>query len=477
MLDIAGFSEAILDLLTERQRIPNAVHANVRTKMAETGRQVDQVLMSLGLVEEGELINAIGAAMGMPVVMQPASAVVDHARFDRFDAEFWEERALMPVQSTGAKICLATSLPLSIENIREASFLLQEEVDVALCPAQPLRQAIRQLSDAEVSQSAEDIVENASEVSSSGAEDGATARGIEMLVADAVAAGASDIHLDASGNRLKARFRVDGILRPQGGLNSLDAQAVFARLKLIGGMNVTERRMPQDGSCRINHAGRAIELRLSTLPAQAGESMVCRVLDPKTTKRGWAELGFTPELAVNLRALIEQPHGLLVISGPTGSGKTTTLYTALRHLHDGTRKILTVEDPIEQTIDGVEQIQVNASLGLSFGRVLRTTLRHDPDVLMIGEIRDEETAEIACRAALVGRLVLATIHASTARLVRERFINLGVPEYLIDEVLLGVLSQRLRANRCAQCRGTGCSDCQDSGLSGRKPEAELWVPG
>jgi general secretion pathway protein E len=235
-------------------------------------------------------------------------------------------------------------------------------------------------------------------------------------------------------------------------------------------------RLPQDGSCQIRIAGRSIELRLSTLPTQDGESMVCRILDPKTLRKDWSALGFPEQILKGFLPIIERPSGLFVISGPTGSGKSTTLYAALRHLNDGTRKIMTVEDPIEQRIEGLVQVQVNAQIGLGFGTVLRTCLRHDPDVLMIGEIRDEETAEIACRAALVGRLVLATVHASSPKVARERFINLGIPAYLIDEVLLGVMSQALDPTSCAVCAGRGCDECANTGRSGREPSLELWVP-
>lgn len=479
MVEISNFSEVILDALVKQNRVSEGVHDAVLLQMNETGRDVDQVLLSLGAVEEADLIKVIGLVTGLLVVEQPSVGIVDDTRFAKFDTDFWAARNMAPVRTTGPKACIGLSLPLSSDHINEITFLLQEEVDLALCPSQALRQVIREVGNTGPHLPVDDmdeVVERSAAAAMTTTEDGATARGVELLVADAVTAGASDIHLDAIGNRLKARFRVNGVLRPQGGLRSLDAQAVLARLKLMAGMSVTERRLPQDGSCRVNHAGRTIELRLSSLPAQAGESMVCRVLDPKTTKLGWHDLGFPEDLTANLLSLVEQPHGLLIISGPTGSGKTTTLYTALRHLNDGTRKILTVEDPIEQTINGVEQVQVNAPLGLTFGRVLRTTLRHDPDVLMIGEIRDEETAEIACRAALIGRLVLATIHASTSDLVRERFVNLGVPRYLIDEVLLGVLSQRLEAILCEDCAGQGCGRCDNTGRLGRTANVELCIP-
>lgn len=470
MLKISDHADLILRLFAERHQLSDDIIEGLTSAAALQSVGIDHALMSSGLAEEQELLELIAQAMQIPLIKKLSSEVLYRDVFDNLGSEFWEERAMAPFIADDGDLYVGVSLPISDEHINEAAFLLHGKFKIALCESQTLRNAIRGIDESRAPQQQPET--KSPQLTRS--EDGAAAHAIDIIVADAVALCASDIHLDAIGNKLKTRFRVDGILRAQPSHKSIDASTVMARLKLMGGMSVTERRMPQDGSCRINHAGRTIELRLSTLPAYAGESLVCRLLDPKTTKRGWSDLGFPDDMAKAFVSLVERPHGLLVISGPTGSGKTTTIYTAIRHLNDGTRKILTVEDPIEQSIEGVEQVQVHAALGLTFSKVLRTTLRHDPDVLMIGEIRDEETAEIACRAALVGRLVMATIHASSARLVRERFINLGVPEYLIDEVLLGVLSQRLVPVDCKACGGAGCDQCSQTGRSGRQPEVKLW---
>ena len=468
---MSDHSDAILQLLAERHQVQQDITERLVREANENRTGIDHAIMSAGLCEEQDLMRLISQALQVPIIDTLTNDTITRETFEKLGAEFWTARDMAPFRAEDGDLYICLSLPINQEHLGEAAFLLRQDFKIALCAGQTLRNAIRGV-DADPAEDIQQPEENAPQLTR--AEDGVAAKGIDIIVADAVALGASDIHLDANGAKLKVRFRINGALRPQHNYKSLDAQTVIARLKLTGGMSVTERRMPQDGSCRINHAGRTIELRLSTLPTYTGESMVCRLLDPKTSKRGWADLGFPDATAIAFVSLVERPHGLLIISGPTGSGKTTTLYTAIRYLNDGTRKILTVEDPIEQAIDGVEQVQVNPALGLTFGKVLRTTLRHDPDVLMIGEIRDEETAEIACRAALVGRLVLATIHASTARLVRERFINLGVPEYLVDEVLLGVLSQRLVAVDCTACGGSGCDKCDHSGRSGRKPEVALW---
>jgi general secretion pathway protein E len=208
-------------------------------------------------------------------------------------------------------------------------------------------------------------------------------------------------------------------------------------------MNISERRLPQDGRIAQVISGRLIDFRVSSIPTQFGESIVCRILDPKSLQRGWKDLGFAQDVSNWIVEKIEQPSGLFLVTGPTGSGKTTTLYTALSHLNAPERKIITVEDPIEYSLPGIEQIQVHEEIGLTFARALRSILRQDPNVIMIGEIRDEETAAMACRAAMVGRMVLSTLHTNSAEGAYNRLMDLGVPRYLIDDVLHGVLAQEL----------------------------------
>jgi general secretion pathway protein E len=236
---------------------------------------------------------------------------------------------------------------------------------------------------------------------------------------------------------------VNGALTTQPVDGSLNPSSVLARVKVMASLNVSERRKPQDGRIGLMLHGRSIDIRVSTIPTSHGESIACRLLDPKSLKLGWSDLGFTDDVAQSIQGLIEQPHGLFLVTGPTGSGKTTTLYTALAHLNDEKQKILSVEDPVEYDLDGVDQVQVNEAVGMTFSKALRAFLRHDPNVIMIGEIRDEETAEIACRSALVGRLVLSTLHTNSPKEVVTRLQDLGVPKYILDSVLLGALGQKL----------------------------------
>ncbi|WP_420393375.1 GspE/PulE family protein [Acuticoccus sp.] len=246
-----------------------------------------------------------------------------------------------------------------------------------------------------------------------GASDGPVIKFVADRLNDAIAHGASDVHVSSDASGLSIRFRMNGVLLAQDRANAVSADAVIARLKVLSGMNVAERRRPQDGRMTVVVGGRVIDFRMSSVPTQHGESIVCRVLDPKAVRLGWDALGFDIDTQAAVRAIIEQPNGLFLATGPTGSGKTTTLTTALVHLNNGRRKIVTVEDPVEYQIAGIDQIQVQEEIGLTFASVLRSILRQDPNVIMVGEIRDGETAQIACRAALVGRLVLSTLHTSS----------------------------------------------------------------
>jgi general secretion pathway protein E len=303
--------------------------------------------------------------------------------------------------------------------------------------------------------------------------DGPVIRFVQEKLTDAVLQGASDVHVECTEDGYAVRFRLNGVLVPQRVDGALDALAVIARLKVMAGVNVAERRLPQDGRLETTIAGRKIDFRFSSLPTHFGESIVARVLDPKALRLGWDRLGFEAEVIARIKAILDRPSGLFLVTGPTGSGKTTTLYTAVGHLNQPKRKIVTVEDPVEYNLRGVQQVQVHEEIGLTFARVLRGVLRHDPNVILIGEIRDAETAEIAVRAAQVGRLVLSTLHTNSAAGALNRLVDLGVPEFLVRDVLRGVLGQELVLTPCPVCGGAGCKTCERTGVGGRRLRAEL----
>ena len=329
-------------------------------------------------------------------------------------------------------------------------------------------------------------------------EDAPVIRLINTLLAQALREGASDVHFEMFETRAIVRFRLDGQLRdviePKRGLHA----AMVSRIKVMAGLDIAEKRLPQDGRIALRIAGRPVDVRVSTLPTGHGERVVLRLLDKSAGRLDLETLGMRPETLGRLQHLLQQPHGILLVTGPTGSGKTTTLYAALSGMDSTKTNIMTVEDPIEYDLDGVGQTQINSRIDMTFARALRAILRHDPDVIMIGEIRDQETAQIAVQASLTGHLVLATLHTNDASSAITRLVDMGIEPFLLASSTIGVLAQRLARRLCPACRtayesdagemellgvtrpvtlyhATGCPDCSQTGYRGRTGLYELLV--
>jgi general secretion pathway protein E len=326
---------------------------------------------------------------------------------------------------------------------------------------------------------------------------------VNSTLYDALKAGASDIHLESTAGGLAVKYRIDGVLDRGTAINGTEtAEQVISRLKVLAELDIAERRVPQDGSFRVEAAGREIDLRVSIMPSIHGEDAVIRILDKRAMMASYGSLrletlGFDAASLVTLRGLAEEPHGMLLVTGPTGSGKTTTLYAALTEIHNGRDKIITIEDPVEYQLAGILQIPVNERKGLTFAKGLRSILRHDPDKIMVGEIRDRETAEIAVQSALTGHLVLTTVHANNVFDVFGRFTHMGIDPYAFVSALNGIWAQRLIRVSCPHCarpyqpdeaelarldispegfqfrRGEGCGDCRGTGYKGRRAIAEI----
>ncbi|MGI9335111.1 MAG: GspE/PulE family protein, partial [Gammaproteobacteria bacterium] len=314
---------------------------------------------------------------------------------------------------------------------------------------------------------------------------------------------ASDIHIEPFENRLKIRYRVDGVLRDVDAPPVSSAAAVISRIKVMANLDIAERRVPQDGRIKIRVEGREIDMRISTVPTMHGESVVMRLLDKSSLPLDFQVLGFEGKALSHLHRMLAHPHGIILVTGPTGSGKTTTLYAALHSLNTDDRKILTVEDPVEYQLEGINQIQIKDQVGLSFASALRAILRQDPDVIMIGEMRDLETARIAVQASLTGHLVFSTLHTNDSPSSVTRLLDMGVEDYMVTSTVVGVLAQRLVRTLCLKCaesyavlpevakelrldrysggqleglrlyRAKGCEDCEGSGYRGRTTIAEI----
>ena len=298
-------------------------------------------------------------------------------------------------------------------------------------------------------------------------------RMLNALLTQAARDGASDIHIEPYERHSVVRFRVDGALREVVQPNRALHAALISRLKIMAELDIAEKRLPQDGRISLRIGTRAVDVRVSTLPSAYGERAVLRLLDKSESKLTLEAVGMQGETLKRFLHLIEQPHGIILVTGPTGSGKTTTLYSALGKLDAASSNIMTVEDPIEYELAGIGQTQVNAKIDLDFAKALRAILRQDPDVIMIGEIRDFETAQIAIQASLTGHLVLATLHTNDAASAVTRLIDMGIEPFLLSSSLLGVLGQRLVRKLCKACSGVGCSQCADTGYSGRTGIFEL----
>ena len=298
-------------------------------------------------------------------------------------------------------------------------------------------------------------------------------RMLNALLTQAARDGASDIHIEPYERHSAVRFRVDGALREVVQPNRALHAALISRLKIMAELDISEKRLPQDGRISLRIGTRAVDVRVSTLPSAHGERAVLRLLDKSESKLSLPSVGMQGVVLQQFEKLIAQPHGIVLVTGPTGSGKTTTLYAALGKLDAAQTNIMTVEDPIEYELSGVGQTQVNAKIDLTFAKALRAILRQDPDVIMIGEIRDFETAQIAIQASLTGHLVLATLHTNDAASAVNRLIDMGVEPFLLSSSLLGVLAQRLVRKLCTQCHGAGCTTCNHTGYQGRTGVFEL----
>jgi type IV pilus assembly protein PilB len=324
---------------------------------------------------------------------------------------------------------------------------------------------------------------------------------VNFMICSAAAEGASDIHIEPDEGHLRVRYRIDGVLFHKLSPPYRMHAAISSRVKIMAHMDISERRVPQDGEISVRVKGRAIDLRVSTLPGKFGEKIVMRIIDVSTAKLGLEKLGFRPKMLETFQNVIDQPYGIVLVTGPTGSGKSTTLYSVLGTFDTVANNVSTVEDPVEANLQGVHQAQINPKAGFSFSGALRALLRQDPDIIMVGEIRDGETGQIAVQAALTGHLVLSTLHTNDAPSSITRLQNLGVEPFLVAASLKGVLAQRLVRRICSQCKqefepdaqqlkslgeyapmcsrlwkGTGCRKCHDTGLSGRLGVYELMVP-
>lgn len=499
------------DLLVHENIIDETQLKQALDSQKQTGRKLGHTLIDLGLVTETQLLTFLSQQLSVPLVdisqlrLQPSVVkLLPEVQARRF-------RAIV-LENNPDHILLGMSDPADLSALDTLSNLLPKAVKIAVVRESQLLNAF----DTNYRRT-EDIASFAHELASeyededefdfsSGAteEDTTVAKLLQSIFEDAVQMSASDIHIEPDEGALRIRQRVDGVLQENIIKEKNIASALVLRLKLMSGLDISEKRLPQDGRTNIRIKGHSIDVRVSTMPVQNGESVVMRLLDQSAGLLTLEQTGMPRVLLKRFRVLLKRPHGMILVTGPTGSGKTTTLYGALSELNQAAVKIITVEDPVEYRLPRINQVQTNNKIGLSFSNVLRTTLRQDPDVIMVGEMRDHETVEIGLRGALTGHLVLSTLHTNDAISSAIRLLDMGAPGYLAASSLRAIMAQRLVRRICDNCktlyhpttdemfwlkninigqgdeikgiefkRGMGCQTCHQTGYKGRVGVFEL----
>jgi general secretion pathway protein E len=485
-----------------------------RRVATETGGRLDRVLTQLGLISDRGLAEALAELVSAPLAA-PADYPEEALFVDRLRPKFLRKAHALPIADSGERAVLAMVDPLDVFTRNAAAAALGRPVAVAVAVPIELEAALDRLYSEpvesgggeamfdEVVADAEPAEEDAERLKDLASE-APVIRLVNQMIARAVETHASDVHLEPFPDRLRVRYRYDGVLHEVEPPPARLQAAVVSRIKIMARLDIAERRLPQDGRIKLTVRGHEIDFRVSTMPALYGEKVVLRVLDRTAVDFDYEKLGLPEDVRAGLERAFELPNGMVLVTGPTGSGKTTTLYTGLTKLNTIERNVVTVEDPIEYQLTGINQIQVRPQIGLNFATLLRSILRQDPDVIMIGEIRDLETVQIAVQAALTGHLVLSTVHTNSAAATMTRLRDMGLEDYLMTATLKAVLAQRLVRRLCPKCRepeeapaalrerfgldrlagvgpitlqhARGCPECRGTGFRGRRAIAELLVP-
>ena len=506
-------SQPILDLFVAQGVLEPSQAEDVLQELIVNGKAIEQALVDGGFVDEDEFYRVIADALGTEVI-DLSEAEIPQLIVSLIPAELARRHQVLPIAIRNNVLEVALADPLALRAAEDLLFALGRELRPVIAPRNQIESLVNRYYGIE-SSSMEEILSQLSEAgqmptgagkleNSSTLEVEANAtpivRFVDLILFQAIEAHASDIHFEPFENEFIIRYRVDGVLYELAPPPRHLALPVISRVKVMANLNIAERRLPQDGRLKKNIAGRNIDLRVSTLPTQFGESLVLRVLDRTTVNLDLEQLGLPDYVSRAITEIIHRPNGIFIVTGPTGSGKTTTLYSCLRRLNCIDTKLLTAEEPVEYDLEGVVQVPVNEVIGLTFPRVLRAFVRQDPDCIMVGETRDPETAQVSIQASLTGHLVFTTLHTNDAVGAITRLIDLGVEPFLIASALEGVLAQRLLRRICRRCRiasqpnetlldqlglpsqkietnkfyyGKGCDACNYTGYNGRKAIYEL----
>ena len=500
-------NETLREIVSQAGLIPAAQIEEIWEAHMNTGKSFADSLVDSGLADRSAVLEAIAGYLGTEYVPIPPDRP-DDTLLRLLKPEQAHKYAVVPVGADPNKIRFLAKDPLNFSIVDELSFLMGRDIELLVSDPEYMPNTIKHFY-GELNSSLDDILHEIEGLQGIGDSDkelsGAASqapiiRFVDRVLEEAIKAKASDVHFEPFEDQFRIRYRIDGALYEMAPPPKSLAGAVIARIKVMSSLNIAERRVPQDGRIKTTMGGRPVDLRVSTLPTQYGESVVCRILDKTVVNLDLENLSMPSEIKDGIRELVNRPNGIFIVTGPTGSGKTTTLYSALREVNTTDLKILTAEDPVEYEIEGIMQVQINHQVGLTFAGALRSFLRQDPDTIMVGEIRDLETAQIAVQASLTGHVVLSTLHTNDAPGAVTRMLDMGLEPFLIAASLEGVLAQRLLRKICKTCRtayepdrqmlnmlqvdpfaiadkqfyyGKGCTECNRTGYKGRQGLFEL----
>jgi type IV pilus assembly protein PilB len=509
--DAAVHIRDIADVLHEMGKITAEQLSELRQIQQRTDEDVCKIIAEKNFVVEPDLSIARASLYGFEFrKIEPDQ--VDKQVLTKLKLDYIKSNRIMPIAINGENLVVATSHPGDLFIIEDVKRQTQMNIETVVCIDGDIDKVCDLLSNEDVDYNLDDIISDMTDVEVMRDEEeesqdlekmagqSPVIKFVNYVISNAVREGASDIHIEPKEKSMRTRNRIDGVLFDMMQSPLKMHPAIVSRIKIMANLDISERRLPQDGKIKVSIGGRAIDLRVSTLPTNYGEKVVIRILDSRSILRGLEQLGMESDAQSTFKEQVNLPHGIFLVTGPTGSGKSTTLYSALAQMDGDKLNISTVEDPVEYELDFCNQVQVNERIGLDFGTALRSLLRQDPDVIMIGEIRDNETARIAVQAALTGHLVLSTLHTNDAASSITRLVDIGIDPYLIAASLNGVLAQRLVRRICPKCKenyqvsesirkyvekagvdtgqlyhGAGCDHCRNSGYVGRIGIYELLI--
>jgi general secretion pathway protein E/type IV pilus assembly protein PilB len=487
-------------------------------RAAAPGKPLHELLIEKGFAKEEHVLTALAEEFGMELV-DLSNIKVDQETLKAMPLKLVHRRTLMPLSRSNGTLTVATGDPFDVYSLDELQTLTGLHVQSVLASPREIQRLIKthfgvggETVSAMVQERVKDEVELLEELevddseAAKMAQEASVVKLVNEILIEATTERASDVHVEPEEHGLRVRYRIDGLLQTQKMHQDINrfTSAIISRIKILARLNIAEKRLPQDGRIKMRVSGREVDVRVSIIPMAHGEGIVMRLLDKGRMVFNLANVGMLPDTYKTFKQLIDLPHGIILVTGPTGSGKSTTLYSALNEIKDETLKIITVEDPVEYVQDGISQIQVHHKIGLSFAAALRSILRHDPDVVLIGEMRDQETAQSAIQASLTGHLVFSTLHTNDAPSAFTRLIDMGIEPFLVASTVEGVMAQRLVRTICPECKvayephvedlpidfplgdgkkaptvwkGAGCRACRQSGYRGRTGIYELMVTG